>query len=374
MSALPVQADQTRPTSRHAAVQAPRARHRLVEHPERPGRPERFARPEGSGRARHRGYRKVLFSVVVSLAATTGASLVALSPAAAHGRAAGGRRFALTAAASGLSAQKRAVTAPNAVGTALRLAPPESVTAGSPLFIAAQLVAGQTTLSGQPVAFYARTDADHPWRLVGWASTDVDGWGVLRLSKVTHALQIMASFPGGGTYPAALTGVVSTVLLRKVVAGPHLAISSNGFVFPFQDPALVSSPSAWSQDEGVDMNPLGAACGPAAILVAVASGTVVQEGIQGFGPTAPVIAVTSGPLTGREVYYGHTGEDLVAVGAHVRAGQPIAQVGCGIVGYSSGPHLEIGVNLPGGPTCCPPYQATSGEMMALLLAAYLRGQ
>src|SRR3989442_15803950 len=71
-------------------------------------------------------------------------------------------------------------------------------------------------------------------------------------------------------------------------------------------------------------------------------GVVIEEGIPGFGPDAIVLRITSGPLAGRIIYYGHSGGDLVRVGDHVRAGQQISIVGYGIVGISTGPHLEIG--------------------------------
>jgi murein DD-endopeptidase MepM/ murein hydrolase activator NlpD len=113
----------------------------------------------------------------------------------------------------------------------------------------------------------------------------------------------------------------------------------------------------------------GDACGAAAKLVAVGNGTVIQTGIQGFGPTAPVIRMSSGPFAGRNVYYGHTGEIFVRVGQTVHIGQVIAEIGCGSVGYSDAPHLEIGVGEPGGPPCCPPMHATSAQMYRQLVAA-----
>jgi murein DD-endopeptidase MepM/ murein hydrolase activator NlpD len=146
------------------------------------------------------------------------------------------------------------------------------------------------------------------------------------------------------------------------------------WAFPIQPLSVVLGPSTWSQDQGVDMATSGAACGVAAVEVAITDGTVVQEGISGFGPAAPVVRIDQGPWKGWSVYYGHAFPDYVHVGDHVRTGQPVASVGCGIVGLSSGPHLEIGLSPPGRGYCCPGRGQTSPAVDALMQQLYARSQ
>jgi murein DD-endopeptidase MepM/ murein hydrolase activator NlpD len=149
-------------------------------------------------------------------------------------------------------------------------------------------------------------------------------------------------------------------------------MSARGWVFPLYPFGRVAATSSWTLDQGVDLGGTANQCGPRLIELAVTSGTVVREGLQGFGGEAPVLLAEAGPDAGRFIYYGHAAPALVALGAHVQAGQPIAEVGCGSVGISRAPHLEIGV-LPvaaSNSEQLPALGQTSHETLAKLRSAY----
>jgi murein DD-endopeptidase MepM/ murein hydrolase activator NlpD len=143
---------------------------------------------------------------------------------------------------------------------------------------------------------------------------------------------------------------------------PPAAGGSGGFVFPLPKSAA-SPPGTWSPDQGVDISAPGNTP-----EYAVCSGTIVLHGIGGFGPWAPVLHCDS-PLDGYSyVYYGHAGPLYQQpVGTHVSAGQVMSSVGPGIVGISSGPHVEIGFCDSSG---APLGSQTAGTMLSLLQSSY----
>jgi len=138
--------------------------------------------------------------------------------------------------------------------------------------------------------------------------------------------------------------------------------TGGGFTFPLPRGSAVP-PGGWTLDQGVDIAAPGGTP-----LLAVCSGTIVLHGIGGFGPDAPVLHCDSSLAGYSYVYYGHAGPaNALAIGTHVGAGQVISEVGPGIVGFSTGPHLEIGFSDGSG---TPVGGGSASAMMSLLRGAY----
>jgi murein DD-endopeptidase MepM/ murein hydrolase activator NlpD len=174
-----------------------------------------------------------------------------------------------------------------------------------------------------------------------------------QLSKL-QAAQAAAAAAAAGASGSSGSGGASV--------GAGQVSSGGGFTFPLPRGSAVP-PGGWTLDQGVDIAAPGGTS-----LIAVCSGTIVLHGIGGFGPDAPVLHCDS-PLAGYSyVYYGHAGPaNAVAIGTHVGAGQVISEVGPGIVGFSTGPHLEIGFSDGSG---TPVGGGSASAMMSLLRSSY----
>ena len=102
-------------------------------------------------------------------------------------------------------------------------------------------------------------------------------------------------------------------------AAKHQRPSSLGYALPLDSKYMRQ---LGRTDEGVDIET--APDGPAVYSITAGVVTAVANDPTGFGPNYPVIRVTSGPLAGHYIYYGHVAASLVQVGQRVTAGQPIA--------------------------------------------------
>ncbi|MDQ6775828.1 MAG: peptidoglycan-binding protein [Actinomycetota bacterium] len=216
---------------------------------------------------------------------------------------------------------------------------------------------------------------------VGFSVPETGFFGPMTRQAVAKFQSATALRPVSGTVGRLTASALLTAVHQAVkgagsrttaAPGPGTSTTSGTLLFPLQPISRVLSPSNWTLDQGIDIGTVSNACGARVTEVAVADGTIVQEGISGFGPDAPILKVSDGPYVGRYIYYGHAAPALVPVGAQVTAGQPIADVGCGDVGISSAPHVEIGISAPGdGTPCCVGYLETSPTLLTVMKVAYI---
>src|SRR5262249_5602772 len=141
--------------------------------------------------------------------------------------------------------------------------------------------------------------------------------GAVRRFQRAHGLSPVSGTVGRRTAAALEAAVQSATEGTGIDAGggapptvpgmvfPLPPPTGTGMVFPLRPLSSVLAPSTWTLDQGIDIATAGAACGSRVTEVAMTSGTIVQEGIDGFGPYAPVLKIAGGPYNGRYIYYGH---------------------------------------------------------------------
>jgi len=178
-----------------------------------------------------------------------------------------------------------------------------------------------------------------------------------RVSGLQHQLNAIVAAQAAAAQRAAQAPSVSSAPVSGTPAG-----SAGGFTFPLPK-GSASSPGSWSEDQGVDISAPGDTP-----EFAVCSGTIVLHGIGGFGSWAPVLHCDSSVGGYSYVYYGHAGPaNQLPVGTHVGQGQVMSSIGPGIVGISTGPHLEIGFADSSG---SPIGGGSASTMMSLLRSSY----
>jgi murein DD-endopeptidase MepM/ murein hydrolase activator NlpD len=185
------------------------------------------------------------------------------------------------------------------------------------------------------------------WRTYGDAGNPYDprdaifaAARLLHAAGASHDLRAaIFAYNHAGWYVAAVLWRASTISARA-----RAASDGNGYALPLDARYMHQ---LGRTDDGVDIEtaPDGAP------VYSIARGVVVTVASDpaGFGPNYPVVLITSGPLAGQYVYYGHVAASLVRPGQQILSGQPIAIVGhTGDAANLGHGHIEIGFCDAGG--------------------------
>ncbi len=146
--------------------------------------------------------------------------------------------------------------------------------------------------------------------------------------------------------------------------------TTTGLVFPLKPLSRVLGPSTWSLDQGIDISTLNGACGSQVTEVAMAAGTIVQEGIDGFGPDCPRAQGLRRSLR-RPLHLLRSRCPGAGAGGRDRDRRPAdRRAGLWRRWHLHGSAHRDGISAPGGPVCCPGYQQTSPAWYDVVLGLY----
>jgi len=161
------------------------------------------------------------------------------------------------------------------------------------------------------------------------------------IARIGQIEQLASQLLGGGAaHQASAPSTVAPSFANQLVSAQAQPVApAAGSLVP------AGAKLSWQRvDQGQDLQ-----TDPGGPLLALGDGYVKQIASDpgGFGPDYPVVHFTSGPLAGKDVYYGHT-HTALAAGQQFKAGDVISHTGLSGVGNASvGGWAEIGFWPPG---------------------------
>ena len=217
-------------------------------------------------------------------------------------------------------------------------------------------LAQRTTPTYAATAFYSRLLGVTGWQTmpltVAAQTVQVSAYPNAYAQWEGLATQLVGRSAGAVIVPAAFVAPVACTPVPAAVGGGSMVEPLPGSAVAAAAARVGITPAAYLSQPHHDAPGADLAAPTGTPILSVEAGTVEVAGpISGYGSHVVAVRDAAGWLW----FYGHGSALHVTVGQQVAAGTQLADVGT--EGFSTGPHLHLGLNAPGvrsfGPSSCP---------------------